>query len=137
MARGKHGSWLRYGCFVVLGIAAIVAVVVGVVLGIAVRQNSSAEFEQQALAPQIEMTGLAEEARPPVRLRLEIHTAGVSVKPIDAGESIRIDADYDPRLHRLRQSNERDGTVEVLIVELRPLGSELMALLRTKVGGRL
>lgn len=47
MARGKRGSWLRYGCFVVLGLAAIVAIAVGMVLGIAMRQNRTAAFERQ------------------------------------------------------------------------------------------
>jgi len=121
----------------VLGIAAIVAVVVGIVIGIAVRQNRTTSFEHQALVPEIEATEAREEALPRVRLRLKVHTAGVSVKPVDAGESIRVEADYDPRLHVLRQSRQRDGDLDVLVVELRPLGSRLMALLRAKVGGQL
>jgi hypothetical protein len=136
MARTKRNSWLKYGCLGVLGLAALVAVVAGIVVGIAMRQTRTASFEHQTLVPVVETAAL-EETVPRVRLRLKVHTAGVSVKPLDAGESIRIEADYDPRLLVLHQRRERDGAVDVMIVELRPLGSKMMALLRAKVGGRL
>ena len=81
---GTRGSWLKYGCVTVLGLGVIAAVVLGVALGIAVRQNRSTTFEQQTLAPEIENPGTSGSVPVPVRLQLYIHTAGASVKPIAA-----------------------------------------------------
>jgi hypothetical protein len=122
---------MKYGCLTVVGLLAIALIVGGAAVGVAVRQNRTSAFEQQALVqevPESEGEGL--------RLNLEIHTAGVSVKPVSAGESVRVEADYDPRLFELQQGSERAGDGVVMTVELRPLGSKLMALLRVKVGGR-
>ena len=136
MARESSGSWLKYGCLTALGLGTIVLIVLAGAAGIAVRQNHSSTFEHQALVHDIPEPLVAEGVPRSVRLRLEIHTAGVSVKPVDPGESIQIEADYDPRLYLLRQSSQRDGQVDVLTIELHPRGSTLMALLRAKVGGR-
>jgi len=137
MGRGSSGSWVKPGCLAGLVILVVVLIVAGASVGIALRQNSSASFEQQARLHGVDEGRTPGSPTATVRLRLLIHTAGVSVKPIEAGEAIRVDADYDPRLHILRQSSERVGAVEVITVELRPAGSTLMALLRAKVGGRL
>ena len=137
MGRESSSSWPKYGCLTTLALGVIALVVLGMAAGIALRQNRSAAFERQTVAHEIEETEAAGDLSASVRLNLEIHTAGVSIRPIGAGESIRIEADYDPRLHVLRQSSRRDGRIDVVTVELRPLGSKLMALLRAKVGGRL
>ena len=137
MGDRKSGSWARNGCLTLLALGAVVAIVLGVVSGVALRQNRNASFEQQTFEHSIadpttavaELTGL-------VRLRLELHTAAVSVKPGAAGQPLRIEADYDPRQYVLRQESEHAAGADVLTVELRPLGSEMMALLRVKLGGR-
>lgn len=58
------------------------------------------------------------------------------MRPATAGTPIHVAADYDPRSYALRQDRRRVGDVDVLTVQLRPTGSELMALLRAKLGGR-
>lgn len=122
----------RHGCLAGLGLVAVAVLAAVVLSAVAVVQNRSTEFEHAEPEP----VALPDAGSTPVRLRLESHTAGVSVKPGAAGGSIRVDADYDPRRHELRQDGrEVDGTM-VLTVSLRPIGSKLMALMRAKLGGR-
>lgn len=134
MGRGRSGAWLKYGCLTTGGLAVAVVLVVGAAVGVALRQNRSSAFESRSFVADSPRDG---EQGPPARTRLELraHTAGVSVKPLPGGASIRIGADYDPRRHQLDVGTERDGDTEVVTVDLRPRGSNLMALLRLKLGG--
>ncbi len=85
MGRDTSGSWAKYGCLTVAGVLAIVLFALAVAIGAAVRQNRSATFDQQALVPDIPAPGQTTGTPEPVRLRLEAHTAGVSVRPVPAG----------------------------------------------------
>ncbi len=136
MRRGPSGSWLKLGCMATAGLAVIVLVVLGVAVGIAVRQNRDTTFESRSFVPDIPRVATGEDATRPTRLDLRVHTAGVTVRPVAAGEPLRIEADYDPRRHELTHRTERDGETVVMTVDLRPRDSTLMALLRVKLGGR-
>ncbi len=137
MGRGSPSSWGKIGCLIVSGLGLVALIALGIASGVAVRQNRSAEFQREALAQPLRRTAdPSRSSAEPLRLRLTVHTAGLSVRPIAAGESVRIDADYDPRYHVFSQNTESDGEVTVMSVTLRPAGSTLMALLRVKVGGR-
>jgi hypothetical protein len=112
-------------------------VVLGIASGVAVRQNRTANFESRRgehEAPPFAPEGDAAPRR--FRLHLDVHTAGVRLLPVAAGEPIVVDADYDPRTHVLGQNREQQDGADVLTVSLRPSGSPLMALLRLKLGGR-
>jgi hypothetical protein len=138
MGSGPSGSWKKYGCLTVVGLGVVALIVLGAAALVAAGQNRAAVFEQQTVVQEIpEAVRAPDRAGRPMRLKLETHTAGVSVKPIAAGESIHIDADYDPRMFVMRQGSDSVDGVAVMTVELRPLGSKLMALLRAKLGGRL
>lgn len=137
MARGPAGTWAKYGCLTLGALVAAAAIVIAVATGIAARQNRTMLVEHDAwsaaTAPDVERKGAA---NAPLRLEIELHTAGVSVRPIAAGQGLRVDADYDPRLFALSRSEQRVAGESVIRVELRPLGSQLMALLRAKLGGQ-
>lgn len=134
--REKSGSWIKYGCFGLIGLLVVALVVLGIASAVATRQNRSARFENQASEHEVTTTRDEESSPPAVRLQLDVHTAGVSVRPAAAGTPIHVAADYDPRSYALRQDRRRVDDVDVLTVQLRPTGSELMALLRAKLGGR-
>jgi len=79
MARGSSGSWLKYGCLTALALGVVVLIVLGGAAGIAVRQNRSSTFERRALVHEIPEPSLTEGVPGGLRLRLEIHTAALSV----------------------------------------------------------
>ena len=115
MGRETTGTWTRYGCLTLLGLGLIAVVVIGVAVGLAAHQNRSVAFERETITSPIEELPWATEAsQGSVRLKLEIHTAGATVKPLASGESIRVEADYDPRRYVLRQNSERVGQVVVM-----------------------
>jgi hypothetical protein len=119
----------------VVGLVVVGLVVAAIATGIAVKQNRSASFtsEQQTFAPPEAPAG---DAPGFLRLQLDIHTAGVSVRPLPPGEPLRVEADYDPRAYAFDRSRAQVEGVELLTVELRPTGSKMIALLRSKLGGR-
>ena len=137
MGRRPAGSWLRSGCLGVAGLAVLALVVIAAIVGTAVRQNRSIVFERRQWAQEMPEPSLPT-ASPsgPVRLRLDVHTAGLSIAPVAPGEPVGIEADYDPRRYELRHESERRGAEWLVTVVLQPLGSNALALLRVKLGGR-
>ena len=87
MGRGPTGPWKKYGCLTVVGLGAVALLVLGAAGLVAVGQNRAATFERQSFVQDIPETTEAPDGSPrPLRLDLEAHTAGVSVKPVAAGE---------------------------------------------------
>ncbi len=134
MGRPPAGSWLRSGC---LGLAGLTLIVIAAIVGTAVRQNRSTVFEHREWVQEIPEPSTPTAAPSgPMRLRLDVHTAGLSIAPVAPGEPIGIEADYDPRRYELRHESERRGAELLVTVVLQPLGSNALALLRVKLGGR-
>ncbi len=128
---------MRSGCLGVAGLVVLALVVIAAVVGTAVRQNRSAAFQHREWVHEIpEASNPTAVPRGPVRLVLDIHTAGLSIAPVAAGEPISIEADYDPRRYELRHESEQRGEEWLVSVALQPLGSNALALLRVKLGGR-
>ena len=99
------GPWLRYGCLTVTGLAVVILLVVGVTVTTAVRQNRSTQFEHHEQVQQVPRATAGEPTA--FRLELDLHTAGAYIKPVEAHRPIRVEAEYDPRRHVLRQTRRR------------------------------
>ncbi len=137
MGRRPAGSWLRSGCLGVAGLAVLALVVIAAIVGTAVRQNRSVVFEHREWVQEIPEPSTPTPASAGLmRLRLDVHTAGFTIAPVAPGEPLEIEADYDPRRYELRHESERRGAELLVTVVLQPLGSNALALLRVKLGGR-
>jgi hypothetical protein len=148
-------SWRRIGCWsivVVVGLALITAATLAGVAYLQIQGESrEARTAVQAVptlagdpsADRPEEPGVAvegapgsDEAAPPRgRIELEISVARLIVTPGEAGESIRLDAEYDPRDYELDQGmDELPGGGWNYRLHFRPARSYWMAVLRMKLG---
>ena len=82
MVRKPSGSWLKYGCVTTLALVLVAAIVLGVAAGIALRQNRSANVEHEAQTHAIPEMEPSETTPRPIRLKLDVHTAAVSINPV-------------------------------------------------------
>jgi len=147
-------SWRRIGCWTLAAVVALALIVAAALAGVAYLQIQD-ELRQTRTAVQ-EVPGAAslradspgepvegqEDARgserpSPARgrIELEISVARLIVTPAETGESIRLDAEYDPRYYELDQGREElPGGDWTYRVRFGPAHSSLMALFRVKLG---
>lgn len=142
-------SWRRTGCFVAAVVLGSILVVAAVTVAVAYYQLRSETRKAHSSIQEIPETSThaereAEEILRTGHLALDISIAQLTVVPAEAGESIRVDAEYDPRFYHLSQTaedfsdealQETSGTGWSYRIRFAPLASAAMALLRVKLGG--
>jgi len=98
-------SWERNCCFacaVVSGLGLLVAIALGATFCV---QLLTTEPEEERLVQQVPPTGSV-----PGRVVLSLSSAAVTVKAGPAGAPIRVESFFDPDVHQLEQSYEKDDT---------------------------
>ena len=147
-------SWRRIGCWSIVAVVALGLIAAAGLAGVAHLQIRDEARETRTTVQEVPGAPDREEAPPadpaegdggepgsgppspvPGRIELDISVARLIVTPAETGESIRLDARYDPRYYELDQAEEEqpDGTW-LYRVRFGPAHSSLMALFRMKLG---
>lgn len=131
-------SWRRTGCLalaVLLGLI-LTGAAITVAVGYQQLRSESREMRSSLQAVPREPGGPADvepgEPSRTGRIELDLSVVQLTVVPAEAGEPIRVDAEFDPRYYRLDQTTEDDRTYRI---RFGPISSTAMALLRVKLGG--
>jgi len=145
MAEGK--KWFLYGCFGCLGIVALIVLVGGILAATALSGVRAEKLQQRVLTrelPHSPAASGAEDVAPAVppravpasgRVVLDLARAEFHIEPARAGESMRVEANYDESTFELTESfEERDGVPWTYEVRFRGRGSGLMNALRMMFG---
>jgi hypothetical protein len=102
-------AWIKKGCFVCAGAAALGLLVLLTIGGLFLVQHLSVEPEPRRLAQELPPVPLDAPPGPPGRVVLSLSSAAVTVEAGPSGEPIRVESDFDPDVHRMEQSYEEDG----------------------------
>lgn len=136
-------SWRRIGCWTLAAVVGLALLLGAGVSGVAYLQIRNESREARTAVQEVPTVSRTETssaepppAPPPGRIELEISVARLIVTPADTGESIRLDAEYDPRYYELAQAREELPAGDwIYRVRFGPAHSSLMALVRMKLGG--
>lgn len=146
----KPRSRLKLGCLVLATGLGVLAVATAITAAVALQQMRSANPQRhQSVQPLPGVAGPttgpsgaegeAERTDRPVRVELEVSIAQLVVEPVPAGESIRVEAEYDPRYYELQEETwdsvaQAPEVTWTYRVRFEPVGSTAMALFRVKLG---
>jgi|GEM_PF-5222064 len=152
---GQRRRGRRTGCYVFLIALGVLLAGVLVLAGVAYWQNQRQEPEVRTVLPRMSERSQSppedgpEPAHPAEirrgRLEVDLSVAQLIVVPGQAGEPMRLDAEYDPHFYELVQtggetlggtSEETSGEPWSYHVHFAPTGSSVMALLRVKLGAQ-
>lgn len=139
-------SWRRIGCWTLAAVVALTLIVAAALAGVAYLQIQDESREARTAVQELpgadsraaeQDDGRGSERPSPARgrIELEISVARLIVTPAETGQSIRLDAEYDPRYYELDQGrDEQPGGDWTYRVRFGPAHSSLMALFRVKLG---
>jgi len=122
MAQGEGKRWFKYGCFGCLGVMALLVIVLAVVTFVAWMGVRNEQPETRTLQPDFSSTERAtgavaespdgEIVELPVgergRLIIDVRGCELAIAPAPAGESLRIEANYDPAQGKLEDDFQVD-----------------------------
>lgn len=101
-------AWLKKGCFIGAGAAALGLVVLLVVGGTFLVQHSLEEAEEKRLVQELRPAPAGDPPEPPGKVLLSLSSAAVTVMAGPANEPIRVESNFDPDVFRLEQSYQED-----------------------------
>ena len=117
----------RSGCLIGLVVLFAGITVAALASFLAVREGRNAQPERRA-----EPVALPAVAQT-VRLEVELAIAQLVLLPAGEGETLEVEALFDPALYRFERENRQEGPLEIVGVSLVPTGSRTWALFRAKL----
>jgi hypothetical protein len=133
-------SWRRIGCWSIAVVVGLALVTAATLVGVVYLQIQNESQEARTAVQEVPRVGSQTEgssadpppAPPTGRIELKISFARLIVSPAEAGDSIRLDTEYDPRYYELHQEREElSGGGWLYRVRFEP-GHSLMARLRVQ-----